>query len=133
MQGTDIPLIREFVVTASSLHDSKIDPGIPGIPNYRDKGYSGTKTRGRDGTMDKAARNRPLTAVQVWRNKRITRRRSPGERPYSLMKNIFHGGHVFVTMIRRTRVKAAFMCLGYNLLTLVSLEKKGKVAVAIKK
>ena len=49
------------------------------------------------------------------------------------MKNIFHGGHVFVTMIRRTRVKAAFMCLGYNLLTIVSLEKKGKVAAAIKK
>ena len=132
VQGTDIPLIKEFVVTTASLHDSKIDLGIPGIPNYRDKGYSGTKTRGRDGTMDKAARNRPLTAVQVWRNKRITRKRSPGERPYSVMKRIFHGGHVFVTMIRRVRVKAAFMCLGYNLLTIISMEKKGKIAIALK-
>ncbi len=48
------------------------------------------------------------------------------------MKNIFQGGHVFVTMIRGTRVKAAFMCLGHNLLTIVSLEKNGKVAAAIK-
>ncbi len=37
------------------------------------------------------------------------------------MKNI-NGGHVFRTMIRR--VRASFMCLGYNLLTLVSLEKR---------
>ena len=133
VQGTDIPLIREFVVATASLHDSNIDLGIPGIPNYRDKGYSGTKTRGRDGTMDKAARNHPLNIDQIRRNRRIIKKRSPGERPYSVMKNILHGGHVFVTMTRRTRVKAAFMCLGYNLLTLVSLEKKGKVAAAIKK
>jgi IS5 family transposase len=133
VQGTDIPLIREFVVTTASLHDSQIDLGIPGIPNYRDKGYYGSNTRGIDATMDKASRNHPLNMDQIRRNRRITKKRSPGERPYSVMKNIFHGGHVFVTMIRRTRVKAAFMCLGYNLLTLVSLEKNGKVAAAIKK
>ena len=133
VQGTDIPLIREFVVTTASLHDSQIDLGIPGIPNYRDKGYYGSNTRGMDATMDKASRNHPLNMDQIRRNRRITKKRSPGERPYSVMKRIFHGGHVFVTMIRRTRVKAAFMCLGYNLLTLVSLEKKGNVAAAIKK
>ncbi len=127
-QGTDVPLIRQFVVTTASLHDSQVDLGIPGIPNYRDKGYFGSGTRGVDATMDKASRNHPLTIDQVRRNLRISRKRSPGERPYSVMKRIFHGGHVFVTMVRRVRVKATFLCLGYNLLTLLTLKKQGKIA-----
>ncbi|EQD55073.1 transposase IS4 family protein, partial [mine drainage metagenome] len=36
VQGTDMPLIRDFVVTTASLHDSQVDPGIPGLPVYRD-------------------------------------------------------------------------------------------------
>jgi|ACXJ01.1.fsa_nt_gi IS5 family transposase len=128
VQGTDIPLIREFVVTTASLHDSKVDLGIPGIPTYRDKGYSGSHTRGIDGTMEKASRNHPLEIDQIRRNKRITRKRSPGERPYSVIKGIFHGDHVFVTMVRRVRVKATFMCIGYNLMTMITLKKQGKVA-----
>ncbi len=126
-QGTDIPLIREFIVTTASLHDSQIDLGIPGIPNYRDRGYFGSGTRGIDSTMDKASRNHPLSVDQVRRNRRMTRKRSPGERPCSVIKRVFNGGHVFVTMIRRIRVKAMFSCLGYNLLTLFSMKKSGKV------
>lgn len=128
VQGTDIPLIREFVLTTASLHDSKVDLGIPGIPTYRDKGYSGSHTKGIDGTMEKASRNHPLEIDQIRRNKRITRKRSPGERPYSVIKGIFHGDHVFVTMVRRVRVKATFMCIGYNLMTMITLKKQGKVA-----
>ena len=132
-QGTDVPVIKEFVVTTASLHDSKIDLGIPGIPNYRDKGYSGKGTVGKDGTMDKASRNHPLTIDKIRRNRRITKKRSPGERPYSVIKRIFNGGHVFVTMIIRVRVKAMFMCLGYNLLTVLSMKNRGKIAVAMEK
>ncbi len=128
VQGRDIPLIRQFVVTTASLHDSNIDLGIPGITNYRDKGYSGSATRGIDATMDKAARKKKITIEQIRRNLRITKKRSPGERPYSVMKRIFHFDHVFVTMIRRVRVKAAFLCLGYNLMTILTLRKQGKIA-----
>ncbi|WP_010917667.1 IS5/IS1182 family transposase [Thermoplasma volcanium] len=78
--------------------------------------------------MDKASRNHKLTAKQIRRNRRISRKCSPGERPYSVMKRIFHGDHVFVTMVRRVRVKSMFMCLGYNLMTLLSLKKQGKIA-----
>jgi len=116
-------MIREFVVATASLHDSNIDLGIQDMPNYRGKGYFGSKTRGLDATMDKASRNNLLSMDQIRRNKRISRKRSPGERPYSVMKRIFHGGHVFVTMIRRVRVKATSLCLGYNLLTLLTLKK----------
>ena len=61
VQGTDIPLIREFVVTTASLHDSQVDLSMPGIPCYRDKGYAGAPCRGINATMDKASRNHPLT------------------------------------------------------------------------
>ena len=130
-QGTDVPLIREFVVTTASLHDSNVDLGIPDIPNYRDKGYYGSGTRGRDSTMDRASRKHPLSIDQIKRNRRITRKRSPGERPYSIIKCTFHLDHVFVTMARRVRVKAMFSCLGYNLLTFLSMRRRGKIAVAV--
>ena len=58
----------------ASLHDSNIDLGIPGIPNYRDKGYSGSYTRGIDATMEKSSRSRTLTVNQIRRNCRISRR-----------------------------------------------------------
>ncbi|EQD28385.1 transposase IS4 family [mine drainage metagenome] len=134
VQGTDMPLIRDFVGTTASLHDSQVDLGIPGLPVYRDKGHSGSETQGIDGTMDKASRNHPLTVRQTRRNLRITRKRSPGERPYSVIKGIFHGSHVYVTMIRRVRVKATFMCLGYNLLTLLTYpEEAGQDSVSYEK
>ena len=123
VQGTDIPLIREFVVTTASLHDSQVDLSIPGIPCYRDKGYAGAQCRG-----IKAARNHPLAVGKIRRNLRITRKRSPGERPYSVIKCVMHGGHTFVTMVRRYRVKAMFLCLGYNALIMITLKKQGKIA-----
>jgi len=40
---------------------------------------------------------------------RITRKRSRGKGPYSVIKTIFHGGHVFVTTVPKVRVKYMFM------------------------
>lgn len=128
LQGTHIPLIRRFVATTASLHDSQIDLSMPDVICYRDKGYAGARCNGLDGTMDKASRDHPLSIDRVRRNMRITRKRSPGERPYSIIKRIMNGGHTFVTMIRRYRVKAMFMCLGYNALTMITLKKQGKIA-----
>ena len=45
-------------------------------------------------TMDKAARNHPLAVGKIRRNPRITRKRSPGERPYSVIKCVMHGEKV---------------------------------------
>ena len=44
------------------------------------------------------------------------------------MKRIFNGGHVFMTMIRRVRVKAAFLSPRNNLMTLLTLKKQGRIA-----
>ena len=128
VQGTELPPIREILVTTASLHDSQVDLSIPGIPCYKDKGYAGACCRNINATMDKASREHPLTIEKIRRNLRITRKLSPGERPYSVMKGIMHGGHTFVTMVRRYRVKAMFLCLGYNMLTMVTLKKQDKVA-----
>jgi len=91
VQGTDLPLIREFVVTTASLHDSQVDLSIPGIPCYKDNGYAGAYCKDTNPTMDKASREQPLTIEKIRRNLRITRKRSPGERPYSVTKGIMHG------------------------------------------
>ena len=81
--------------------------------------------------MDRASRNMPLTIDQTRRNRRITGKRSPGERPYSIIKGKFNGGHVHVTMVRRVRVKVMVKYLCYNLFMLMNLKKRGKIAVAL--
>ena len=129
--GVDKPLIRQFVVTTASLHDANVDLSIPDMPCYRDKGYQGAPCRGLNATMDRASRNTPLTMDQIRRNRRITRKRSPGERPYSIIKRKFNGDHVYVTMVRRVRVKVMFRCFCYNLFTLMNLKEHGKIAAAI--
>ena len=62
---------------------------------------------------------------------RITRKRSRGERPYSVMKRTFRGGHTFITTVPRVMVKTTFLCLGHNLFNLLSLERRWKIAYAI--
>ncbi|EQD78400.1 hypothetical protein B1B_00743, partial [mine drainage metagenome] len=66
--------------------------------------------RGIDATMDKAVSDYKLPIESIRRNLGITRKRSRGERPYSVMKGIFHGGHVFVTTVSRVRVKNMYSC-----------------------
>ena len=65
------------------------------------------------------------------RNKRITKKRDPGERLYSVINNTFNGGHVFVTIIRRAKVKETFMCIVYNLLSILSMKNRGIIVVAM--
>ncbi|EQD26982.1 transposase IS4 family protein [mine drainage metagenome] len=78
--------------------------------------------------MDKAVSDYKLPIESIRRNLGITRKRSRGERPYSVMKGIFHGGHVFVTTVSRVRVKNIFMCLGHNLICMIGMKRKGMIA-----
>ncbi len=128
IQDAGNDMILNYATTTASVHDSQIDLSIPGIVNYKDKGYFGVSGRGIDAAMDKAARGHKLPMESIRRNRRITKKRSRGERPYSVIKSIFHGGHVFVTTVSRVRVKNMFMCLGHNLMFLIRLKKKGVVA-----
>ncbi len=120
-EDTDRGLVRDLEVSTASLHDSQVDLSQPGEVVYRDRGYFGVEPRGYDGTMRRAVRGHPLGIRDKLRNKRINRKRAPGERPYAVIKRIFHAGHVLVTTLARVRVKMVFACLCYNLLQLNTL------------
>lgn len=115
-------------MTTVSVHDSPIDLGIPGIVNYRYMGYFGAHGRGMDATMDRSLKGYKLPVKSIRRNMRITRKRFRGERPYSVIKTIFHGGHVFVTTIPRIWVKCMFMCLRHYLMCMIRKKRNGKTA-----
>ena len=117
-------LIREIETTPASIHDTQIDLSKPGEVVYRDRGYFGAPCKGHNATMNRATRGHPLNKKDKHRNKRITSKRAPGERPYAVIKNIFHNGHVKVTTTLRTHTKNIFTCICYNLLQLNTLKQK---------
>jgi IS5 family transposase len=119
----DYILIRKLETTTAEIHDSQIDLIEPGEVVYRDRGYFGAACKGYNATMKRAVRNHPLGIRDKNRNKRITRKRSTGERPYAVIKNIFKSGHQLVTTKLRTHTKNLFKCFCYNLLQLKTLQK----------
>ena len=102
-------MIANYAVTTASFHDSQRDLSIRGVVNYKDKGYFSVQGRGIDATLDRAVRGHKLLIESIRRNLRITRKRSRGERLYSVMKRTFRGGHTFVTTVPRVRVKIAWV------------------------
>jgi len=114
-------LIRDLETTTASVHDSRVDLSEEGEVVYRDKGYFGVKPRGYDAAMKRATRGHSLSIRDKLRNKRISRKRAPGERPFAVIKRFFNAGHVFVTTVARVHVKMVFTCLCFNLLQLNTL------------
>jgi len=117
----DRGLIRDLETTSANVHDSQVDLSRPGEVVYRDKGYFGVEPRGFDATMRRGVRGRPLGIRDRLRNRRINRKRAPGERPFAMIKRVFHAGHVLVTTVQRVRVKMVFACLCFNLVQLGTL------------
>ena len=117
----DYGLIRDLETTTANIHDSRVDLSEEGEVVYRDKGYFGVESRGYDATMRRAVRGHPLDIRDKLRNKRISRKRAPGERPFAVIKKFFNAGHVLVTTVARVRVKMVFTCLCFNLLQLNTL------------
>ena len=111
-------LIRELEASAANVHDSRVDLSRVGEVVYRDKGYQGVVPRGWDATMKRASRGHPLSIWDKLRNRRISRKRCSGERPFAVIKRVFGAGHVLVTSLPRVRVKLVFACLCFNLVQL---------------
>jgi len=118
-------LIRDIETTPANVHDSQVDLLNEGEIGYKDKGYFGVSSCGYDATMKRATRGHPLTIRDKLRNKRISRKRAPGERPFAVMKTVFRGGHVRVTTVKRVYVKQMFAAFAFNLYQLVTLKKRG--------
>ena len=78
--------------------------------------------------MDRASRNTPLTIEQVRKNLRLSRKRTPGEGPCSMIMGVQNGGHTLVTMVSMVRAKMTFVNIAYNLSTMVHLKRKWVIA-----
>ena len=120
-------LIRRYLTTTASLFDGEIDLGEGNEIIYRDRAYTGKETNAIGNASMKRGN---LTYKQKHRNKRISRKRVPGERPFAVIKNVFNGTRTLVKNIMRVNVKEMFKCFAFNLYQLVTLERK-KLARAI--
>jgi IS5 family transposase len=102
---TENNFICKVETTVANTHDSRVDLANAGEVRYGDKGYHGAKTKGYDASMKRAARGHTLSIFDELRNKRISSKRSPVERCFSVMKIVFKSGHVMVTTVERAAVK----------------------------
>lgn len=130
----DYHLIRDYEVSTASLHDSKVDLVERGdIAAYRDKGYFGVQLQARgvkDKTMKRDTKARKINGGEQRRNKAISRIRAPGERPFSVVKRVFHNDRTNVKTLERVVVKEMFKFFAYNLYQLVTLERQKVFAEA---
>jgi IS5 family transposase len=124
MIDTEHHLIRKIETTTASVHDSQVDLGIEGLPNYTDKGYDGAKTRAYPATMKRATRGHKLGIKDILRNKRISKKRSHIERCFAVMKRAHNAGRVYVTTIARAGIKFMMNSIVYNLEQLKYLSNK---------
>lgn len=75
--------------------------------------------------MKRGARGNPIEIRDKLRNLRISKKRSKGERPYAVIKIIFHAGRVKVTTIERVRVKKMFAAFCYNIYQMKTIILRG--------
>lgn len=116
--------IRSIAVSTASVHDSRIDLSSKNdAAMFRDKGYAGVALQHpgvKDCTMRKAYRNKPLTKTDRLWNKRISKKRAPGERPFAVLKNVFGRGHTLLKNLARVTVQQTFNAFGFNVYNLHS-------------
>jgi IS5 family transposase len=120
-------IIRAIETTTASVHDTQVDLTNPGEVAYKDRGYFGAPSKGYSATMRRSVRAHPIGIRDILRNKRISKKRAPGERPYAVIKNVFKSGHIMVTTVARAAVKMVFASFGFNLFQLLTLKKQGVV------
>jgi IS5 family transposase len=110
-------IVTDVAVTTASTHDSTIDLSKPHEIVYRDKGYYGAKPKAKgDATMKRATRGHPLSIRDKLRNKRISRKRAPGERPFAVVKRVMKGGCTYLTELHRVFVQSTMRYFTYNLI-----------------
>ena len=120
-------LIRKYEVTTASLHDGEIDLANKNEITYRDRGYTGKQTKAKGNASMKRGK---LDIKEKMRNKRISKKRVPGERPFAVIKIVFNGAKTRVKNLMRVKIKEMFKYIGFNLYQLVTLERKN-LAIAI--
>ena len=109
-------IIKTVGVTTARTPDGNLDLANPDEVVYRDRGYpQKTKAKG-NGTMKRASKNKKLTPKEWLRNKRIMKKKAPGERPFAVMRNVMNGGKTLLTELHRVFVQQVMCCFTYNLI-----------------
>ena len=98
--------------STAKIHDNNIDLADEDDIIYRDRGYSGTKTKAKGDATMKLGK---LSAKQKLRNKRIAKQRAEGEHPYGTIHRSFKGGRTKLTTIPRVFVQQVFVYIAYNI------------------
>ena len=110
-------IINIVAVTTAKTADCNLDLANPDEIIYRDRGYSGAKTKAKgDATMKRASRGRKLTPKEYLRNKRIIKIKAPGERPFAVMHKVMKGGKTLLTELHRVFVQQVMCCFTFNLI-----------------
>ena len=68
--------------------------------------------------MKRNTRGRKINGGEQKRNRMISRIRSPGERPFGVIKRVFNGGRTFVKRLARVKIKEIFKCFAFGIQTL---------------
>ena len=114
-------LIRAYQTTTASLFDGEVDLGKEGEVIYRDRAWTGKETKA---TGNASMKRGNLSPREKLRNRRISKKRAPGERPFAVIKRVFRGARTQVKTLARVNVKEMFTCFAYNLYQLVTLQRK---------
>jgi len=80
--------------------------------------------------MQRRVQGKKFNIRDKLRNRRMSRKKVPGERPYAVIKQVFKSAHIMVTTLKRTGVKMIFASFSYDLQQLKTL-KKTSLAIAI--
>jgi IS5 family transposase len=123
----DFQLVRSIKISTASLHDGEVDLAKESEVVYRDRGYTGKNTRAKGNASMKRGK---LTTKEKLRNKRISKKRVVGERPFGVIKVVFNNVKTRVKNIGRVKIKEIFNYMAYNLYQLVTLTRK-KLALAM--
>jgi IS5 family transposase len=123
----DFHLIRDIEVTTASVPDNNINLITEyDVAGWRDRGYfkGNLPEDVVDNTMLRATRGHKLNGGQLKRNTALSRIRALGERPFSVIKSVFHGGRTTVKTLERVRIKEFFKAFAYNLYQMFTLERQ---------
>jgi IS5 family transposase len=122
-QDFQTQLITKFKLTLANVHDSQINLCKRDEIDFKDKAYFKRKYHQFNGCMTRAVRNHPLIIWEKLRNKRISRKRAPVERPYSFLKRI-NNSHTKLTTSERNQILITILMMIFNIEQLITLQKE---------
>ncbi len=123
----DYGFIRKMAVTTANVNDCLVQLVEKGdIKAYRDKGYFNAPLPDGvlNGTLFRTPPKRKMPSRTSFRNRMLAKVRGCGERPFAVIKRVFHGERTYVKRLDRVRIKEMFKGMAFNLYNLFTWEKK---------